>query len=148
MPLLLAFEVAEMGNQASVNQEQIATAVGSAVAAALTAAQPHLHQPQQQQQQQYQQLYQQPPFSSESAARRSCPAGPRASTCRSTARRFRRAAGAVLKAVPLLRRAGVLEGGHLLERAVSRRLAALNCFVFPFGVEQYNRRTCKFSLSN
>ena len=61
VPLLLAFEVAEMGNQASVNQEQIATAVGSAVAAALTAAQPHLHQPQQQQQQQYQQQYQQPP---------------------------------------------------------------------------------------
>ena len=54
VPLLLAFEVAEMGNQASVNQEQIATAVGLAVAAALTAAQPHLHQPQQQQQQQYQ----------------------------------------------------------------------------------------------
>ena len=52
VPLLLAFEVAEMGNQASV---------GSAVAAALTAAQPHLHQPQQQQQQQYQQQYQQPP---------------------------------------------------------------------------------------
>ena len=61
VPLLLAFEVAEMGNQASVNQEQIATAVGSAVAAALTAAQPHLHQPQQQQQQQHPQQYQQPP---------------------------------------------------------------------------------------
>ena len=58
VPLLLAFEVAEMGNQASVNQEQIATAVGSAVAAALTAAQPHLHQPQQQQQQQHPQQYQ------------------------------------------------------------------------------------------